>query len=97
MRMLSLERLKIDKQDQYLCALCDEGHVTSTPFFRHGFAALTNASGAVLKYIAPAAYDYEAKQRIYDAVVRDNNCEWCVTEQLLKVVSGIRQQWRTFK
>lgn len=97
LRMRSLERLSIDKQDQYLCALCDEGYVTATPFFRHGFAALMNVPQAVAKYIAPAAYEYESKQRIYDAVVNSNDCAWCITEQLLKAVSNIREQWRKFK
>jgi len=97
LRLRSLERLAIDKQDRYLCAICDDSRVTATPFFRHGFSALTNLPTAIDKYIMPAAFDYESRQRVYDAVVQSNGCDWCITEQLLKVVSGIRKQWRTFK
>lgn len=97
LRMRGLERLNIDKQDQYLCAICDEGYVTATPFFRHGFAALANVQEAADKYLMPAAYEYESKQRVYDGFLRSSDCEWCVTKQLLRVVTGIRQQWRKFK
>jgi hypothetical protein len=95
--MRGLERLKLDKHDQYLCALCDEGYVSASPFFRQGFAALAQVPEAVNRYLMPAAYDYESKQRVYDAVVTNSECKWCITEQLLNVVSGIRSQWRRFK
>jgi hypothetical protein len=97
LRMRGLERLKLDKHDQYLCALCDEGYVSASPFFRQGFAALAQVPEAVNRYLMPAAYDYESKQRVYDAVVTNSECKWCITEQLLNVVSGIRSQWRRFK
>lgn len=97
LRMRGLERLHLNKADQYLCAICDEGYVSAPPFFRYGFAALAQVPAAAARYLMPAAYDYESKQRIYDAVLADNNCKWCVTEQLLDVVTGIREQWRNFK
>lgn len=96
LRLRSLERLNLEKADQYLCVICDEGYVTASAFFRHGFADIFKAETAATRYLLPAAYDYEARQPIYDAAV-DGVCRWCVTRQLLQAVTAIRLHWRRFK
>jgi hypothetical protein len=93
LRVKSLTRLKLEKADQYLCALCDEGYVTAPPFFRYGFAVMANVPEAIDKYLWPAAFEYESQQRLYDTAVA-GTCEWCISEQLKKAVETIRTQWR---
>lgn len=89
LRLKSLSRIGLSKADQYACAICDEGYVTASPFFRHGFAALFQAENAVVKYLPAAALEYEAQQRLYINVP-----DWCITEQLIQAVNAIRTHWR---
>lgn len=93
LRLRSLERLNLDKSDQYLCVTCDEGYVTASPFFRHGFASIFKADAAAERYLLPAAFDYESRQPLYDAAV-DGVCQWCITKQIMQTVVTIRAQWR---
>lgn len=96
LRLRSLERLNLEKADQYLCVICDEGYVTASPFFRHGFADIFKAHSAADRYLLPAAFDYEARQPLYDAAI-DGVCQWCITKQLTQTVVTIRSQWRRVK
>lgn len=89
LRLKSLAKLNLSKTDQYECVICDEGYVTAPAFFRHGFATLFEANDAADKFLWPAAFEYEANQRLYA-----NVANWCITEKLLKVVEEIRTHWR---
>lgn len=97
LRMRGLSRLNLEKSDQYLCAICDEGYVSASPFFRHGFATLAQVPDAAARYLVPAAYDYESRQRAYDIALDAQDCRWCISPQLLDVVNRIRMQWRNTK
>jgi hypothetical protein len=89
LRLKSLSRIGLSKADQYTCVICDDGYVTASPFFRHGFASLFKADEAAQRYLSQAALEYEAQQRLYSAVPA-----WCITEQLLELVTTIRSHWR---
>lgn len=89
LRLKSLAKLNLPKTAQYECVICDEGYVTSSPFFRHGFATVFHADDAAEKFLWPAAFEYEANQRLYANVV-----DWCITDKLKKVVEEIRTHWR---
>lgn len=92
LRLKSLSKLRLSKPDQYLCAVCDEGYVTATPFYRHAFATLFQADEAADKYLWPAAFEYEANQRLYVDV--PSWADWAVTDKLLEAVEVIRTHWR---
>lgn len=89
LRLKSLAKLNLPKIDQYECVICDEGYVTSSAFFRHGFATRMGATSAAEKFLWPAAFEYESNQRLYANVV-----DWCITDQLKKAVTEIRTHWR---
>ena len=89
LRLKSLAKLNLPKEDQYACVICDEGYVTASPFFRHGFATLFKTTEAADRYLWPAAFEYEANQRLYAHVAN-----WCVTENLKQAVAEIRTHWR---
>jgi hypothetical protein len=89
LRLKSLAKLNLSKADQYECVICDEGYVTAPAFFRHGFATLFEATDAADKFLWPAAFEYEANQRLYSNVIN-----WCITDKLLSVVEEIRTHWR---
>jgi len=89
LRLKSLAKLNLPKEDQYSCVVCDEGYVTAPAFFRHSFATLFKADAAAYKYLWPAAFEYESNQRLYAHLP-----DWCVTENLQKAVTEIRTHWR---
>ena len=89
LRIKSLSRLPLTRSAQYECAVCDESHVTAAPFFRHAIALQAEAHDAANKYLWPAAFEYEAQQRLYGNVP-----PWCHTKELLNAVLTIRTHWR---
>jgi hypothetical protein len=89
LRIKSLSKLPLTRSAQYACAVCDESHVTATPFFRHAIAANAEAHEAAEKYLWPSAFDYEAQQRLYAGVP-----PWCCTKELMNAVLTIRTHWR---
>ena len=89
LRLKSLAKLSLSKEEQYACVVGDEGYVTATPFFRHGFATLFKSHEAAERYLWPAAFEYEANQRLYAHVA-----DWCVTDNLKQAVTEIRTHWR---
>lgn len=89
LRLKSLAKLNLSKEDQYACVICDEGYVTASAFFRHGFASLFKAEDAASRYLWPAAFEYEANQRLYAGVP-----DWCITDSLKQAITEIRTHWR---
>lgn len=76
--------------------LCDEAYVTASPFLRHCFASAVGCSRAALKYLWPAAIDYEAQQSLYDAAIAQRGLENFVTDALKTKVNDIRKHWMTY-
>jgi hypothetical protein len=93
-RFRGTSNLGLSPDDQAFYVLCDENYVSASPFFRHAFAAQLGCMRGVERYLWPAAIDYEAQQRAYDAALR--NERWCITEPLSAAVKDIRTHWRRF-
>jgi hypothetical protein len=89
LRIKSLSKLPLSRTAQYACAVSDESHVTASPLFRHAIASKAEAIDAAAKYLWPAAFDYEAQQRLYVTVP-----DWCHTKDLMNAVLTIRTHWR---
>lgn len=93
-RLRGTAPLKLSHDDQLFFVLCDEAYVSGTDFFRHAFAAQLGCERAVERYLWRAALDYEAQQRAYDYVLKDE--PWCFTELLCAAVDTIRNHWRHY-
>ena len=93
-RLRGTAALELSKADQLFFVLCDEAYVSANDFYRHAFAAQLGCDRAVERYLWCAALDYEAQQRVYDLVLKDES--WCFTEALVAAVDAIREHWRQF-
>lgn len=95
LRLATTEPYGMTKDKQYLFVLCDESYVTASPFFRHALAANSGCEAAVERYLWLAALDYEAHQRVYDAVMEKNTeFKWWIENDIQAAVVAIRQHWR---
>jgi hypothetical protein len=96
LRMRSLQKLNISEEDRYLCVLADESNVSASPFIRQGFANFMNVPDIVERYLRPAAFDFEAKQRLYETVIPRAMPAWLVSDKLMKLVGVIRKHWSQY-
>lgn len=83
--------------DRHFYVLCDEAYVSATPFLRHGIAAEIGCRRAALKYLWPAAIDYEAKQALYDTALVACNAGNFVSKDLRAKVVEIRKHWVNYR
>lgn len=99
LRLKSLEKLSVPMSldERRLCVVCDEGYVPASPFIRQGFANLFNLPEAISRYCRHAAFEYEAKQRLYARVIPEFIPDWLISTQLLDAVKAIRTHWRRYE
>lgn len=99
LRLRSVEKLPVQMSldERRLCVICDEGYVSAPPFIRQGFANAFNLPDAIARYCKPAAFEYEAKQRLYERVIPDFLPAWLISNQVLDTVKAIRTHWRRYE
>lgn len=91
------EAFNLPQDDHFLMVVCDTSHVNAAPFFRHAFSSEMGCRRGVQRYIWPAALEYEVHQTLYDNFIEINpEFEWLVTDDLKKIVAGIRKHWRQY-
>lgn len=97
LRLQATSRLKLSDADHLMYVLCDETHVTASPFFRHVFAVRHDCETALEMYLWAAAIDYEANQPLYDSTATLSGNEQWITDPLIAAVIKIREHWRQYR
>jgi hypothetical protein len=96
LRYRAVSSLPISDADRDLMVICDEEYVNASPFLRHAFAAKANCLEGIERFVWLAALDYDARQRHYDAAIKNNLIEsWVVTDCLRYATQEIRRHWYT--
>lgn len=97
LRLRATGRLNLSDADRLTYVLCDETHVTASPFFRHVFAVEHDCDTALEMYLWAAAIEYEANQPLYDSTAAASGNERWITEPLIAAVIKIREHWRQYR
>lgn len=97
LRFQAIESLSLSDADKLAYILCDETHVTATPFFRFVFADRYDCDTALEMYLWEAAIHYEANQPLYDLAAAKSENTWWLTDSLRAAVSEIREHWRQYR
>lgn len=92
-QMELLQNVIKDYDDLVLYIVADKTNVNATPFFRHAFAAHLECARGVLRYLAPAALDYDMNQPLYDEMTAKPLNSWWVSDNLKIVTAKNRRQW----
>lgn len=95
-RLKEMAVYNLSADDRNFYVLCDEAYVTASPFLRHCLASAVNCPRAALKYLEPAAIDYEAQQALYDAAIAKADLANFVSDRLKTKVVDIRKHWMTY-
>ena len=95
-RLRELAAHPMPEKTRVFYVLCDEAHLSTPAFFRHGMAAAAECDKAALKYLWRAAVDYEAQQPLYDAACASQSVSDFITPELQQYVINIRKHWMTY-